>query len=166
MDKKIIYIGIAVVVLAFGGLFLLRGEEGPHPSQAVYRNEMYKVSFYYPKEWQPVEGDDTYEGESGFFTVSAAGGELTIEDVVQSEAGHVLKPYGSEPRIERVKVGGQEGVMILPSEDADPSMRGQAALILPYPSPVTISGNTYEHFVLWADEFHIKGMADSLEFLI
>lgn len=137
----------------------------------TYSNEKYMVSLQYPSNWNlnwAYHEDDTrYEGEDGFFMISAISGgnepnKSSIEEVYKYEAYHKLKPYGSNPKIEVLKVDGQDARLILPSDDQPQEKLGrQAALIAKYPNPIQISGYKYRYFVLWADEAHIEGDCDT-----
>lgn len=135
----------------------------PRP-RLIYANQTYKVTFGYPADWTPVS-EERYEGTDGFFMVGAVGGPMVIQEVCQNEAFHVLRPYGTSPTIQRLTLRGQEACLILPSTDQPQEMRGQAALIVRYPAPVTIGGQVYQYFILYADRNHIREFADSLEFL-
>lgn len=126
----------------------------------VYSNSTYNVTFQYPASWQP------YEGEDGFFQLSAISGEgLPIDEVYRFEAYHKLQPYGSQPKIESLKIEGQEARLILPSDDQPQEIRSQAGLIIQYPNPIQISGTTYYYFVLWAEQNHIRKIAETLRFI-
>lgn len=127
----------------------------------TYSNPTYAVSFQYPPDWQ-LAGDDRYIGEEGVFGMNALGGpEATVDDIAASEAGHTLQPYGSQPIIENLQIQGQEARLILPSADA--TMNGLAALVVRYPQPVKL-GDTYQFFVLYAGQDHIRTIAQTLRF--
>ncbi|TCL70976.1 LysM domain-containing protein [Hydrogenispora ethanolica] len=131
----------------------------------IYTNRQFGVVLLYPAGWQRVS-DERYEGSSGFFQVSAAGSGITsLEEMCRNEAFQNLKPYGSNPTVNRTTVDGQEACSILPSSDQPAEMKQQAAVIVRYPRPVEISGQTYNFFVLWADRNHLNGLAATLEFL-
>lgn len=130
-----------------------------------YTNKDYKVSLKYPPEWR-ANSSERYEGKDGFFQIGAVNGEgMTIDEVAELDANHKLLPYGSEPKIESIKINGQEARLILPSEDQPDEMKGQAEIIIKYPSPVTIGSGIYSYFVLWADKEHIKSIGDTIKFV-
>lgn len=138
----------------------------------TYSNPTYGISLQHPPDWQPVPGygdpemgETRFAGVNGFFHISAVDAG-TIEDAAASEAGHQLQPYGSQPIIESLQVQGQESRLILPSADQPAGMDHQAALIVRYPQPVTIADHAYQYFVLWADEAHIRAIAQTLRFSI
>jgi TolB protein len=111
----------------------------------------------------PEHGGEKYAGEDGFFLLDAIGNPTaTIDEVAADQAGHKLRPYGSQPSIESLQIQGQEARLILPSQDAN--MGGQAMLIVRYPQPVEIAGVTYQFFVLYADQEHVGLMAETLQF--
>ncbi|UCC64600.1 MAG: hypothetical protein JSV36_06010 [Anaerolineae bacterium] len=129
----------------------------------TYSNPSYAISFQYPANWQRTD-DRGYVGEDGFFSIGAIGNPgATIDDIAADEAGHVLRPYGSQPIIENLQIQGQEARLILPSADANTG--GQAALIIRYPQPVEL-GDTCQFFVLYADQDHIRTIAHTLQFSV
>jgi TolB protein len=121
------------------------------------------VNFLYPINWIKVS-EYRYEGVDGFFQAAAVAGE-NLEQVCRNEAYHVLKPYGSEPTIMKTAIQGQEACLIFPYPDQPLEMRGQSALIVRYPKPITISGQTYSFFILWADQNHLREIANTVTFL-
>lgn len=133
-------------------------------ARLVYVNREYRVSFVYPADWQRID-DERYQGPDGFFLVTAAGGQATIEEFCRSEAFQVLRPYGSAPVIEQLNVLGQEACLILPSADQPLGMNNQAALIVRYPRPVVIDNQLYPYFVLYASKNYIREFTTTLEFL-
>lgn len=133
-----------------------------------YTNYVYHISLNYPADWQPTSGYnyDHYNGPAGFFGISAVGTATTSLDIlVKNDTNHVLKPYGSVPSIDKVLISGQEARLITPSLDQDKNLKMQAELIVKYPKAVTINGQVYNYFVLWADQAHIGAIANSLAFL-
>ena len=134
-------------------------------SWQTYDHRGFAVALKYPSPWQPVSGEEgrKYAGKDGYFVLDAIGSPLaTIDEIVTSQTEHVLLPYGKQPTIEALQLQGQEARLILPSADA--SMQGQAMLIVRYPRPVQIAGTTYEFFALYADQDHIRPIAQSLRF--
>jgi TolB protein len=136
----------------------------------IYSNPVYRISLQYPADWQPVPGFDGPDGRplkfaaiNGFFHINAMDAP-SIEDAASGEAEHHLQPYGSQPIIESLQVQSQEARLILPSADQAAGMNYQAALIVTYPQPVGIAGSTYRYFVLWADQSHIRTIAQTLRF--
>jgi TolB protein len=130
----------------------------------LYTNQTYKVRFNYPAHWQMVD-EERYEGFDGFFQISAISGGENIDEICRNEAFHQLMPYGTNPRIQRTSIQSQEACYIFPSADQPPEMNRQAALIVRYPVPVHIGGATYQYFVLWADENHIREIGSTISFL-
>jgi LysM repeat protein len=161
--------GITVVSLAYANPrvnpnALLIGQRLCIPVQGKrYTNPTYNVTFLYPLNWRFVN-DTRYEGDDGFFQISAISGN-TLEEVCRNEALHVLKPYGSQPTIISLKIAGQDACLILPYPDQPPEMKDQAALIVIYPKPVTINGQNYNFFILWADKSHIREISNTLTFI-
>lgn len=135
-------------------------------STATFSSLVYKVQFQYPANWRRVtDGRERYEGTNGFFQVGAISSQGTIEEVCHNDAYHPLLPYGSEPGIVSTLIQGQSACFIYPSADQPPEMHNQAALIVQYSTPVVISGNSYNFFILWADVGHINQIAATLKLL-
>jgi TolB protein len=130
----------------------------------TYISTLYKVQFRYPAHWQRVN-DERYEGEDGFFQLSAIASDQPINVVCQNEAFHQLNPYGTQPRIQHTQIQNQPACFIYPSQDQPAEMRNQAAVIVQYTTPVVIEGTEYNYFILWADQNHINDLSSSLIFL-
>ena len=137
---------------------------------ATYSNPVFAVSLEYPADWEPVPGygspgtgEIKYAGINGFFQINAMDTE-SIDMAAASEAGHKLQPYGSNPTVESLQIQGQEARLILPSIDQPTGMQYQAGMIVRYPHPVNISGTPCRFFILWADETHIRTLAQTLRF--
>jgi len=134
-----------------------------------YSNSHYNIELRYPPYWQLKEEATyahRYEGKDGFFLISAVSGQkLSIDEVCKNEAYHKLEPYGSEPKIEKLKIDNQDACLIIPSADQVKAMKNQSALIVHYPQPIQISGETYNYFILYADKNHINEIAKTLKFI-
>ena len=138
------------------------------PVVARYNNYAYGVSLRYPPDWRPVGGSayDRYEGDDGFFSLSAGGDALiTLDDMVKVETTNPQKSYGVHPTVLDLFIDKQSAKLVMPSPDQSASMRGQAVLIVKYPKPVTIGPNTYHYLVFWADRAHIQDIASSVAFI-
>jgi TolB protein len=134
------------------------------PPYAAYRNEAFHAAFSYPAYWQPVS-ETRYEGYDGFFEISAIYSENPLHEVCREEAYHKLKPYGTTPRIVSTRISGQEACRIYPSADQAPEMNRQSALLVTYPRPVTINGNMYQTFILWASTPHMDRIIRDFTFI-
>jgi predicted small lipoprotein YifL len=142
-------------------------ERGNVPSDWIpFTSPTFDISLQMPPDWGAVQGyDDRYGGSNGFFQVAGIGGAgLSLDEVCDSEAHHVLQPYGSQPLIEQTQVDGQAACLILPSPDQPADMQNQSAIIVAYPQPRQISGQEYNFLVLWADQEHIGDIAHTLRF--
>jgi LysM repeat protein len=128
-----------------------------------YSNEAYRVRFRYPYLWSRFDSR-RYEGIDGFFQISAISGDAAPEEICKKEAYHKLKPYGTHPTISRTEFRGREAFFITPSSDQPREMRRQSALIVEYPEPAEIEGNSCRYFILWTDKEHLRDIADTLEF--
>lgn len=130
----------------------------------VYESKEYNVRFKYPFSWRRVD-NNRYEGETGFFHVSAISSIGSIEDVCKSEACHRLLPYGSRPTLQKMQHLGKNACIIKPSDDQAAEMKNQAAFILEYPYDVEIQGEKYNYFLLWASKEHIVDIVKTLKFI-
>lgn len=133
-------------------------------SKAEYTNETLDVNFQYPASWLKVN-NERYEGDDGFFQVSALFGSENIAEVCHAEAFQEQMPYGSDPFLRESENINTETCTILPSADQPADMNGQAAYIAKYPNPITIGDATYNYFILWADKEHIEGISSTVMFL-
>jgi TolB protein len=129
-----------------------------------FTSEALNISFLYPLNWN-MTSDDRYEGEDGFFQVSAVSSN-SIDEVCKNEAYHELKPYGSQPTIVNTSIQGQDACLLFPYPDQPAEMLGQSALIVTYPRPIALEGQTYNFFILWADQNHIREIVNTLTFLV
>ncbi len=136
----------------------------------TYSNPVFAVSLEHPADWEPVPGygspetgEIKYAGTTGFFQINAMDTE-TIDMAASAEAYHKLQPYGSQPSIESLQIQGQEARLITPSADQPAGMGYQAGLIVRYPQPVNISGTPVRFFILWADQAHIRALAETIRF--
>lgn len=133
-------------------------------SKAEFTSEVFGVNFQYPASWHRVN-NERYEGDDGFFQISALFGSDSIDKVCHDEAFQKLMPYGSAPRIIRSQNPYEQSCTILPSADQPTEMNGQAAFIAQYPSPMMIDGRSYNYFILWADKEHINEISSTVLFL-
>ncbi|MFC3039468.1 LysM peptidoglycan-binding domain-containing protein [Virgibacillus xinjiangensis] len=138
------------------------------PSQTArkktFRSDVYQVSLRYPADWQQTTAE-RFEGPDGFFQIGAILSESALEEVCRNEAYHPLEPYGSNPQIVATTHLGEDACIILPSDDQPPEMNQQAAFITAYPESIMINDDTYNYFILWADQDHIREISSELEFL-
>jgi hypothetical protein len=137
----------------------------------THLNPYLKVRLDYPAHWQFVPGYGTAEsgekfaGEDGFFILGAMGSPGdAIDDVALGEARHHLQPYGSQATVEALVVDGQEARLILPSADQPAGMDRQALLLVRYPQPVNIMGAPVQFLALYADQDHIRALAQTARF--
>lgn len=133
-------------------------------SEKIYSNSDFHIQFHYPSHWTKVE-DERYVGPDGFFQISALASNEDIDTVCQNEAFHQLRPYGTAPRIVQTRIQNQEACFIFPSQEQPTEMRGQAALIVKYPTSVVIDETRYHYFILWADKNHINEIGRSVTFI-
>ncbi len=132
-------------------------------SKKEFTNDLFGVNFQYPTSWHRVN-DERYEGDDGYFQISAIFGSDMIDEVCHDEAFHRLMPYGTSPQIIKSQNPYVSTCTILPSADQSPAMNGKAGYIAKYPSPITIDGMSYNYFILWADKEHIQEIASTILF--
>lgn len=138
----------------------------PSVAWATYSDPTFGITLQYPADWQRVpEYDRKYASPDGFFQLSAIwSAGATIDQVAEDDAHHKLQPYGSEPTIEAsLQVQGREARLILPSADQPEAMKGQTGLIVHLPQPIEISGHKYDYLILWADQEHIREIAETIQ---
>ncbi|SEP60746.1 TolB protein [Virgibacillus subterraneus] len=156
-----------VPIRLISGVSIIALQWSPTPRSSLkktYTNAEFNVQFQYPANWQSVTAE-RYEGPDGFFQISAISSDSPLNQVCQNEAFHPLMPYGSAPRIVNTHIQSQEACFIFPSADQPPEMENQVALIVRYPNPVQIGEDTYNFFILWADENHINEISATLSFI-
>lgn len=130
---------------------------------AEFSDANYRVAFLYPSDWKK-ENKNHFQGYGGFFQVSAIHGPKSIDEAARSEAGHSLRPYGTNPTIQRLSIKGHAGRLILPSSDQAREMKKQAALIVRYSKQIRIAEQNYEYLVIYADADHIRLILNTLKF--
>jgi len=175
VDAQIWMVLLGIILLFSGIVFFARhvnisrqNAQSRVPVIARYINYAYGVNLRYPSDWKPVGGQtyDRYEGSGGFFSVGASGtGSMTMDKVIVNEVDSPFKPYGTEPYTQTLTIDEQKAKLIMPSPDQDPSMHGQAVLVVEYPEPKVIGTQTYSFLILWADRNNIQDIASSLTFV-
>ncbi len=140
-------------------------------STAEYYSPELKLRLSYPESWSFLDGDpgsERYGGVDGFFRLATiASGGMALDELAQAEASHVLQPFGSQPAVETVEVGGSEARRISPSAD-QPKEGGSdqpwGELLVAFPRPVMVDGFLADYFSLQADLAHLDALAESLQF--
>lgn len=131
-----------------------------------YSSDLYKISFEYPKEWVAHKNySERYEGENGFFEVAeikALG--RTIEEVAHQEIDTPIKPYGQNPKIEKLTLDGQPARLILPSEDQNKIFEREVGLIVENKAPVKEGIEVYNYTIIWSDRDTIEHIIDTFRF--
>ena len=127
-------------------------------------NELH-VAFRHPKDWKPSPqySDRTYfGGPDGEVQLDASEGD-NPEQVCRGAASHKLQPYGAHPQIKPIKVDGQKGCIVWPSDDQGAPW--YAELVVPFPRPVDINGERWPLLTLYADKKHFLDIVRTLKFL-
>jgi hypothetical protein len=146
--------------------------ESPTPAaNSEYYSPELKLRLSYPSGWSFLDGDpgsEKYGGTDGFFrATNTASGGMSIDELVQAEANHALQPFGSQPEITAVQVGGIEGRKITPNADQprmDDTDQAWGEVLVPFPRPVMVNGFLADYAILQADLEHLDSLAGSLEF--
>lgn len=176
--RKLVPVFLLAGILSAGTSFMLLnllaldGAASPIVNQRkkTFTSSTFRATLQYPSHWKLIAGYDTfntrYGSSDGFFMMSAGTREgITFEALCAQEASHKLKPYGANPRIEKLRIQGQQACLIWPSQDQDKSMMNQAQLIVQAPRLIKISGTQYNNFTLVADKNHIRELARTLKFI-
>jgi TolB protein len=131
------------------------------------------VSLRFPSDWKkdPAYQDRPYFGvekpspaRHGFFQLLAmAGEESTPELVCKGLAEHVVKPFGTHPTVQSMKVQGQDGCLVWPSDDQGAPW--DAALVFRTPAPMVFGGESYDLLELDADKDYILKIIKTLRFI-
>ncbi len=150
--------------LFVGQIILIPNNKVTNKNYKQYENIEYNIRFKYPFSWKKVE-PTRYEGDSGFFNISAISSISRLEDLCKCEACHSLLPYGTKPNIKIFHHIGRKACIIMPSQDQAPEMKNQAAFIVEYPFEVEIQGDRYNYFLLWASKEHIEDLIKTLKFI-
>lgn len=123
------------------------------------------VSFRYPSPWQhgAAYSDRTeFDGPDGMIQIIASEGK-SPQTVCRGGATHILRPFGQHPHIRSMKVQGQRACLVWPSNDQ--GAPHDAELVVEYPHPVTIKGDSYTQLIVDGDKNHILAIIDSLRFI-
>lgn len=132
----------------------------------LYLNKEYGIGLKYHGDWNPNPlYQNRYEGKEGFFQINAISGSDKIDSIVYYEINHSLLPYGTKPIIKKLTIQGQDARLILPSKDQSPLFENVSELIVVYPTPIHIEGNTYSYFVLHANQPNIEEISKTLKFI-
>lgn len=144
----------------------------PQPGWQTFNSEVFRVSLQYPPGWEAVqEGGDyvsRYAGADGSFQIDAmSGGGRTVDEACELVATHKLQPYGSHPGVGRLQIQGQEACFILPAPDQPDGFEKLATLVVRYPQPVQISGESYAYLLLHVsgNQSYLSDIARTLEFM-
>ena len=136
------------------------------PSAGVFRSARFPIRFTYPADWEPIEGYEArYGGPDGFIQADALDGAgWTLDEAAIHLASHQLRPYGSDPTVVLLLIGGQSARLILPSDDQPAAMRGEALVVIGAPHVVEIDGARYNFLLLYGDLDHLRGIAATVTF--
>lgn len=125
----------------------------------------YGVTLRHPPGWDIDPAyDERLGGPDGFVQFNAANGPATPMELCEQEAGHVLMPFGSDPRIEPLSVDGMDGCLIIPGGQGADAMGGQQEAVIRYPQPYPVNGAVYQYLLLYADPTNMLPLLVSLRF--
>jgi hypothetical protein len=123
------------------------------------------VAFRHPKDWKtsPSYSDRTYfGGPDGSVQLIASEGDDPLL-VCRGQATHHLQPFGSHPRIRRMRVQGQRACLVWPSQEQ--GTNADALLTVEFPRPVEDKLGRWTQLMLFADKNHIREIARTLQFI-
>ncbi|HZK55596.1 MAG TPA: peptidase M56 [Desulfosporosinus sp.] len=166
--KKIYEFVILIIVISLLGGCGIQGTSKTPSENQVFLNQEFHVSLQYPSTWKANNNYSParYEGDNGYFQISAFDGKgWSIDQVAESDANHLLKPYGTTPSITKLEIQGKEVRLIKPSEDQPKEEKQKAELIIKYSKPIQINSDEYYYFVLWSDKQHIEEIAKTIKFI-
>ena len=146
---------------------------------------LYRVTFSIPSTWEPdtqslFNGEFTrYSGGDGFMSIDAMssttlnaldtvtidGVALSLTNIQLQHIGESARAFGSSPSVTSGMVDGHDARFILPSPDQPKEQKGEAALVVAYPAPISINGQAYEYLVVYVDARHLFEIAQTLQLL-
>jgi TolB protein len=135
-----------------------------------YTDKTLHVTFRYPKQWKtsPAYNDRTYFGGTDGAVQLSTARSGDPQQMCQGLATHHLQPFGTRPQIRSMKIQGQKACLVWPSKDQalslGPGRPLEAELVVEYPRPVEIEGNSYDQLTLYADTNHIMEIIKTLRF--
>lgn len=175
MRRNYFWLFLAILALIVGYLYLNRdvqpaskAVDGPIDTWSSYASPRFRVQLSYPAHWKltNVAERDRYSGVNGFLVISALGGTYSsIDQAMLKVVGTQVRPYGTDPTIERLTIGEQGARLIMPSADQPATMNHEAAFIAAYPRPVRYGSEFYGYVVVYADADHIRDIVGTLKFL-
>ena len=169
---------LAVAVISFfcfATPLLASTEESADATWQTYVDSTYQVTLRFPGDWKRdplIYRDRPYFAperrlhvvQRGFFQLLVEGGENhTPEQVCKGAAEHILRPFGENPTVRRMTVQGQSACLVWPSKDHGAPW--DAEVVIKYPEPVEIDGDSYSLLVLDADKDYILAIIRTLRFL-
>lgn len=128
------------------------------------RNDRYGVSFRYPAQWHHSDeyGEIEFDGQDGSVQVTASKG-TALRPLCNGAATHKLKPYGKHPQVQFLKVLDRPACIVWPSADqGEPYF---AELIVKYPQPLMIDGDSWTYLIINADKDHLRPIMRTLQFI-
>ena len=161
------------VLLAFAVLLALGGcgshavsKKGHVPPWPAWTVPSFGVTLRHPKGWQPAAGYlERLQGKDGYVALNALQGSgLTPQAAAKSQAQQPLSAFGPNPVLKAMKVDGQPGYLIMPSQARTGGQVNEAEAIVLYPKPETISGVPYRYLVITSTPKDILPIVRSLRF--
>ncbi len=154
---------VLALLLALGGCGAkVAVKQKPAPHLPVWTVVSFGVSLQHPSGWQIAPGYlERLQGKDGYVALSALQGTgLVPRAAAESQAHQTLNPFGSAPSMKAIQVDGQPGYVILPSGG-----QTDAAAVVLYPKPQTISGVPYRYLIVLSTRKDIMPIVQSLQFL-
>lgn len=134
----------------------------------TFISKKYGVQFDYPNTWQKnPRYEDKYEGTGGFFEVAnftdvAEGIDAAVEDQINAP----YKPYGDNPKIEKLTLDGQPACIIYPSADQYSFFKDRdCVIVVQYPVPNNTNGHLYNFVDIWTTPKYIPLITKTFKFV-
>jgi TolB protein len=168
------YIFVLAVLVCLPAALAVTPDSSSEQGWQTYIDGTYKVMLRCPAEWKPDPSynDRLYLGTErrlnsiarGFFQGLVEGDESsTPEQSCKGLAEHVVRPFGGNPTIRRMKVDGQSACLVWPSKDQGAPW--DAEVVIKYPTPVEIDGERYSLLGVDADKDYILAIIRTLKFM-
>lgn len=135
------------------------------PDWKTYRNDEDGLLMRYPAEWHSAwirNGDSPYfQGYDGFVVPDLLnGGRRDLRSACTLLTENTVHPYGTEPRLSTIKVGGRRACLIWPSRDQEPLEDEVATIVVRRDSEPQ---DHWKYLIISADKSHIRQIAARAE---
>ncbi len=167
MSKPRALLAIALL-LALGGCGSRTAHQPKHaPQWPEWSVPSFGVSLRHPPGWQVATGYlERLQGMDGYVALNALQGSgLTPRAAALSQAQQTLSPFGANPQLRAMRIGGQSGYLILPAQGQAKGAQADAEAIVLYPTPQMISGVPYRYLIVMSTARDLLPIVRTLVFL-